>query len=211
MLLAIDTSTRLTSIALHDGHRILSEKTWHTGNYHTVELAPAVEDMLAESKIGPDDLTALAAAQGPGSFTGLRIGMAFAKGVASTCTLPLFGVPTLDIIAAAQPYVRGSLYAVLKAGRGRLSVGRYTWRAKRWRPRGDAFLAEPADLLRQITRSALLAGEVEMIELPPRSPITLAAPARSLRRAGWLAEIAWERYNAGERPQAAGVGVIYIH
>src|SRR5512135_1300914 len=120
MLLALDTSTRMVGLALFDGVQMLSESVWQSHDYHTVELAPAIEELLARADVKASDLTVLAVALGPGSFTGLRIGLALAKGLALANHIPLVGVPSLDILAAAQPQKQESLVAVLRAGRGRL-------------------------------------------------------------------------------------------
>src|SRR5512134_1144294 len=98
LLLAIDTSTLMAGVALYDGVHVLSEIIWHSPNHHTVELAPVVADVLKRSGIKAPDLKALGVATGPGSFTGLRIGMAFAKGLALAWRIPLVGIPTLDIL-----------------------------------------------------------------------------------------------------------------
>ena len=71
---------------------------------------------------------------GPGSFTGLRVGLALAKGLAMARGLPLVGIPTLDILAAAQPFMEMPLAATLRAGRGRLAVGWYRSNAGAWQP-----------------------------------------------------------------------------
>jgi tRNA threonylcarbamoyladenosine biosynthesis protein TsaB len=102
MLLGIDTATRFISLALHDGDRIAAESTWETANNHTIELAPAVRAMLARAGMGSQDLSAVAVALGPGSFTGLRIGLGFAKGLATTLAIPLLGIPTLVALARAS-------------------------------------------------------------------------------------------------------------
>ena len=69
----------------------------NTANHHTVELAPAVQGMLIRAGLESRQLTAVAVALGPGSFTGLRIGLGFAKGLATSLGLPLLGIPTLHI------------------------------------------------------------------------------------------------------------------
>ena len=125
MLLAVDTSTRTIGLALYDGVQVIGESVWRSYNHHTVELAPAVAEMLSRSGIDASGLQVLAVALGPGSFTGLRIGLALAKGMALVRHLPLVGIPTLDILAAAQPVMAITLAAVLKAGRGRLAVNWY--------------------------------------------------------------------------------------
>ena len=120
ILLAIDTSTRMVSLALYDGVQVLSESSWTSTDYHTVELAPAVAEAFGKANLTANDLNVLAVALGPGSFTGLRIGMALAKGLALARHLPMIGIPTLDILAAAQQIGQTQLAAVLRAGRRRV-------------------------------------------------------------------------------------------
>ena len=82
MLLAIDTSTAWISLALYDGNFIQYEATWQAQHHHTVALAPALAEMFQKTGLKGEDLTGLAVALGPGSFTSLRIGLAAAKGLA---------------------------------------------------------------------------------------------------------------------------------
>jgi tRNA threonylcarbamoyladenosine biosynthesis protein TsaB len=125
ILLAIDTSTRYIGLALFDGSQVLAEIIWNSTDHHTVELAPAVQDMLLRVHVTIQSIQAIGVAIGPGSFTGLRIGLAFAKGIALVQHIPLIGIPSLDILAAAQPPFRLPMAAALRAGRGRLAVGWY--------------------------------------------------------------------------------------
>src|ERR1700730_15028046 len=124
MLLAIDTATRILSLALHDGEQVRAETTWATRNQHTTELMPAIRQLLDRSQVSVTVLTILAVSHGPGSFNGLRIGVRAAKGLAMALNLPLLAIPTLDVIAAAQPgpsaSADDSLIAVVQAGRGRV-------------------------------------------------------------------------------------------
>jgi tRNA threonylcarbamoyladenosine biosynthesis protein TsaB len=218
MLLAIDTATKVMSIALHDGRAVLAEHTWHTANNHTVELAPAVYDMLEQCDVGVARLTALAVSIGPGSYSGLRVGVAMAKGLASARSLPLIGVSSLDTIAAGQPHYQGGLVVVVQAGRGRVTVGRYQWRKGRWSHRGEPTLMDWETLIASIDGTAYLAGEVDeqghlaLAEAAEQHvPVTLLPAAFRLRRAGFLAEEAWERLNTGkDRFDAASVAPIYI-
>ncbi len=99
LLLAIDTATRFAGLALYDGDIIRAEKYWLSHDNHSVELMPALVDMLAQQGFAPADLAAVGVTIGPGSFTGLRIGLSVAKGLALANRLVILGIPTLDVQA----------------------------------------------------------------------------------------------------------------
>ncbi len=213
MLVAFDTATRLISLALHDGQRILYEVTWHTAQHHTVELAPAIRQALEQGGLTPADLTAVAVAQGPGSFTGLRIGMGVAKGLATAQAIPLVAVPTLDILAEAIPPAETPLVAVIEAGRTRICAGRYRWDGAAWQPDGPPEILSWGALVERLATPVLVAGEVDDAgrEALAATPTTLAPAALNLRRAGFLAEIGWRRLRARQTDPVASVTPIYLH
>ncbi len=198
MLLAIDTATQMLSIALHDGAEVVYEQLWRTHNHHTVELAPAVEAALACVEGQP--LTAMAVATGPGTYSGLRVGVAFAKGLAVTFGVPLVGMTTLDILAAGQPSFQGSLVTIVAAGRGRIVASVYGQRSKRWKQRRPPESITWEALLASIEGQALFAGEIDAdgrgkleAACAAGAAFTLAPPPQRTRRAAWLAEEAWQR------------------
>ena len=123
MLLAVDTSTQWIGLALYGGAQVLNETVWRTQSHHTVELAPSLDTLFRRTGVRPEGLQALGVALGPGSFTSLRIGLAVVKGLALALHIPVVGIPTLDVLAAAQPVQELPLAAILQAGRGRLAVG----------------------------------------------------------------------------------------
>ncbi|MBN2305829.1 MAG: tRNA (adenosine(37)-N6)-threonylcarbamoyltransferase complex dimerization subunit type 1 TsaB [Anaerolineae bacterium] len=215
MLLAIDTATRWMSIALHDGQRVHYEATWHTTNNHTIELTPTIHRALIQVKVTPADLSAVAVAIGPGSFTGLRIGLGVAKGLALAQNLALVAVPTLDIVAAAVPVSDNSLLAVLQAGRGRICVQRYQRQDDTWTPAEPAAIITWAKLLDTVETDTLLAGEIndEAVKLLASTvlPIRVIPSAHTLRRAGFLADIAWMRVRAGAVDDPFSVTPSYLH
>ncbi len=86
--------------------RASCEQIWRSRHYHTTELVPAISELFARTRARKSDLTGLGVALGPGSFTGLRIGMGVCKGMALALRLPVAGVPSLDILAAGQPILR---------------------------------------------------------------------------------------------------------
>lgn len=215
MLLAIDTSTHYLNIALHNGQQLLAEHTWYSANQHSVELSPAIESMLAKSGVTPHDLTAIAIAQGPGSFTGLRIGMAVAKALAQALNIPLIPVKTFDILATATPYFRGSLYVAVQAGRGRVLVQRYRWTKSMWEAVEEPVNTDWASFLQTLDKAALITGEVDgagqgLIEQVGDS-VELAPSVQRLRRAGYLAEIALTRIADKDIPDPMMVVPLYLN
>jgi tRNA threonylcarbamoyladenosine biosynthesis protein TsaB len=203
-LLAIDTATPTISLALHDGQTLLGEHTWTGSENPTVDLAPAALELLARAGFTIHQLSALAVSIGPGTYADLRVGIAFAKGLAAGRGLPLVGVTTLDTIAAAQPHYQGSLIVTLRAGRGRIIVGRYQWKKGHWGSRGEPQLMDWPTLLASIDGTAYISGEIDEDGYAALNnaqtneiPVSLIPPAYRLRRAGFLAEEAWSRLNSG--------------
>ncbi len=214
MLLAIDTSTAQVGLALYDGNQIHAEMMWTTHRHHTTQLPPAIVDLLARSNIKMESLTALGVAIGPGSFTSLRVGLSLAKGIALARHLPILGIPTLDIIAAAQAPAPYPLIAVIQAGRKRLAVGEYENAEGGWKPRGEIRGATVDELAEQLHGQVLLAGELsaeERTRLVRKKNILLAPPIHSARRPSILADLAWKRLQNNECDDAAALAPIYLH
>jgi tRNA threonylcarbamoyladenosine biosynthesis protein TsaB len=216
VLLAIDTSTRNVGIAVYDGVQVLSETTWASQNYHTVELAPAIEETLSRAGQRAQNLTVLAVAIGPGSFTGLRIGLAVAKGIALACHLPIIGVPTLDIVAESQPVSAGiPLAAVLQAGRGRLAVGWYFVVDSHWQLKPPIEIMEAIKLTRLINEPTMVCGELNEEQQRTLARkyrnVILASPAQSVRRPSLLAELAWKRWQSGEVDDPITLSPTYLN
>ena len=217
MLLALDTATRMVSIALHDGHTLIAESSWRSKNNHTVELSPAVEAMMQQAEVTPADLQSIAVLRGPGSFTGLRIGMSFAKGLAfaSPSTVSLISIPTLDVVAAAQPHESDTLYALSQAGRSRFNAMCYHWGDDEWKAEGDPLLLTAQDLLKQLEPPVQVAGELDSVSrqlfASEGKGIILKGGAYELRRAGFLAELAICRLRAGDIDDPAMLTPLYLH
>lgn len=122
-MLAIDTSTEQAGLAIGDGSRMIA-RSWNAGRTQTTSILPVIADMFDEAGIGAGDLAAVGVATGPGTFTGLRVGLSIAKGFVLALDIPIVGVPTLAI--AAAPFEPGaSLVALLPAGRGRVAWQRF--------------------------------------------------------------------------------------
>lgn len=101
MLLAFDTATHAVTVALHDGSGVVSESTVVDALRHGELLAPGVKRVLDEVGVTPRELTRIAVGVGPGPFTGLRVGIMTARTMGAVLGIPVVGVCTLDVVAAA--------------------------------------------------------------------------------------------------------------
>ena len=100
LLIAFDTATPAVTVALHDGTHVLAETTTLDARRHGELLASSIDAVLAEAGAGRLDITAVAAGTGPGPYTGLRVGLVTARVLGSALGVPVYGVCTLDVIAA---------------------------------------------------------------------------------------------------------------
>ena len=215
MLLAIDTSTAQIGLALYDGATVPGEVVWQSRAHHTEQLAPALASLLERVGVAMDSIKAVGVAIGPGSFTSLRVGLAFVKGLTLARHLPLIGIPTLDIIAAAVPLSDRKLAAVLQAGRGRLAVGWYKPTENGWQVLGPATTMTAGELEKKIRKPVIICGELTAEDRQCLARkfknVILATPAQCVRRPGVLAETAWNRWQAGQTDAAASLAPIYLH
>lgn len=224
--LAIDTATDRAGVALHDGASVMAETQWTSRRRQTAELGQAIQAMLDSKGVVASDLAGIAVAGGPGSYTGLRVGMALAKGLALGCGLPLVAVPTMDILAApwSAPWSARSvpLWVVLAAGRGRLvaavyppdgadrAPGRSDTSPEEYETSRDRPATPPArvyTLDQLLTAACPPAWVVGELDAPARAALaeaglTVLPPAAGLRRAGWLAELGRARAVTAERDLA---------
>ena len=215
MLLALDTATQYASIALYDGENVVAELNWRSERRHTVELAPQVDNLLRLAGLAPADLTALGVSIGPGSYTGTRIALSYAKGVSLARDLPIIGVSTLDALAYPHLPARQPLCAMVAAGRGRYCWAVYAPNAESPRRLTDFGLNKLPELLPQIQSPMLFVGELSLedkarLAAEWGADATILSPARALRRAGALAELAWGRLQSGDVDDPISLSPIYL-
>ena len=211
LLLAIDTCTRRASIALRDRAVLRAEMTWECERQETALVAEKVQELLRSSRVEPGALGAVAVAIGPGSFTGVRCGLAIAKGIAVALDIPIVGVNAFDVIAYAQPQLKQPILALLEAGRSRLAVCPYDvmgsqmltgeWKIQTWQELRDG-----------IYEATWLCGDMpaDLIRLLESNTNARIAPAPlNMRRAGYLAELAYRRWQKGDVDDAMTLTAIY--
>jgi tRNA threonylcarbamoyladenosine biosynthesis protein TsaB len=119
-ILALDTSTLAATMALTEDHKVLAESNLPPGRTHSTTLLPEIRRMLKEHTLDVRDVDLFAVGLGPGSFTGLRIGLAAAKGLAWAAGKPLVGVPTLDALARNHPPAQTRICPLLDARKGQV-------------------------------------------------------------------------------------------
>ena len=120
LILAFETSAKACSVAVHDGQKLLGESFQNTGLTHSQTLMTMAEDLLENCGKAASDVTHLAVAAGPGSFTGVRIGVAAAKGWAWGAELPVYGVSTLESMALSLGAWNGHVCACMDARRNQV-------------------------------------------------------------------------------------------
>ena len=214
MLLAIDTSTQLAGVSLYDGS-VRAELAWVAGRSHSVQLLPQIEHLLEllGSEVGA--LTAIAAARGPGSFTGVRVGLAVAQGLAFALNLPAYGVCSLDILAGGQETSALPVRPLLDVGRGRFATALYERQNGRLERIGEIAGVQLEDLPDLMDRPSLLCGELDSATRQRLRGIlgervAIASPAASLRRPAVLAQLGWERYLSGPPGEPAALEPLYL-
>lgn len=114
IVLGLDTCLTACSVAVRDGDRVLAHACEVMARGHQERLAPMAERVMAEAGLAFADLDRIGVTVGPGSFTGLRVGLAFAKGLASALDIPLVGVGALEALAAEAD---GLVFAAIDARR----------------------------------------------------------------------------------------------
>ena len=209
-LLAIDTSTEQAGLALFDGEAMI-ELSWPAGRTQTVSVLPRIHEMLAAQGIMLKDVGAVGIAQGPGTFTGLRVGLSIAKGLAIVPGRSLVAVDTL--LVTATPFVVAGLstLAVLPAGRRRLVWAEFEPGTPPAPPRNTT-LHELLDHLAS-RPPIVVAGEL----LPDQRAAMgdagwpVVSGASGARRPGVLAEIAWDRWRAGDVVDPVTIEPLYLH
>ncbi|MFP7736953.1 tRNA (adenosine(37)-N6)-threonylcarbamoyltransferase complex dimerization subunit type 1 TsaB [Priestia aryabhattai] len=126
-MLAIDTSNFVMGVAVVEENKVVGEIITNLKKNHSVRVMNAVESLLKDCDIAPSELDRIVVAHGPGSYTGVRIGVTIAKTLAWTLNIPLIGVSSLEALAANGRYFDGYIAPLFDARRQQLYTGLYKW------------------------------------------------------------------------------------
>jgi tRNA threonylcarbamoyladenosine biosynthesis protein TsaB len=169
-VLAIDTSNQALGVALYDEDKVIGEYITNVKKNHSVRIMPAIQMLMRDCERSPKDLTKIVVAQGPGSYTGLRIGVTIAKTLAWSLHLPLVGISSLEILAAgAGRYFNGAVAPIFDARRGQVYSGLYRYQnGELVTIQNDALvmMKEWAEKLKSIEKQILFIGNDLLIHRP---------------------------------------------
>ena len=214
IVLAADTSTAINTVAICSGEVVLAESIVDAGRRHSERLLETIQWLLAEATLSLSDIEILAISTGPGSFTGLRVGVATFKGLAAGLRLPLVGVPTLDAMSRLLPIPDATVCPVLDARMKEVFAAAYTYSGPDRRKivedkvcAIEAFvelLPAPAWFLGQ--GATLYASRIRNV-----MPEARFAPAtHNMPRAAAVASEAVTRLDEGDPGDAARVAPVYL-
>ncbi len=196
LLLALDTATPAVTVAVHDGERVLAESLEVDARRHGELVAPGIARVLLDAGATARDLTHVAVGVGPGPFTGLRVGLVTARVLSATLGIPLHGVCTLDVLAAAVT-IDGPFMVATDARRREVYVAAYDSPDTRTT---DPAVLRPADIEPGL-RARPCAGEGPRL-YPDELPNGIEP---QLPRAGTLAAVVRRRIDLG------GAGLLPAH
>lgn len=126
-VLAIDTSSMVATCAIMDDEKLIGEYILNHKKTHSQKIMPMIEEILSSCELKPEDIDLYGVAKGPGSFTGLRIGIATIKALAHVNNKPVVGVSTLDALAFNIPFGEGVIVPIMDAKRDRVFTAMYKW------------------------------------------------------------------------------------
>lgn len=177
--LAIETSTRIGSVALVEGGQVVSEDQFPHGLQHAAEMIPRIDRLCRDLGWTPRDLAELYVSAGPGSFTGLRIGITLAKTLAFATGAKIVAVPTVRVLAQNAPAEAKELIIVLDAKRQQIFTSRLRRLSGQWEEQEPAHLDDLQSMLSRAVRPVHLLGEGIPFHkqfIPPDDPGIIVMP-----------------------------------
>ena len=217
LILAFETSAKAASVALLENGKLLGESYQNTGLTHSQTLMVMAEDMLKQCGKTVDDVTAVAVAEGPGSFTGVRIGVAAAKGFAWGKSIPCYGVSTLEAMAESLGVYQGYVCPVMDARRSQVyNALFYVNQGTVERIRDDRAIAlsDLAEELKTLDGPIFLVGDGSDLTFRTLSGeisnLILPTEHRKHQRATGVAILAVKKAEAGEAGDGAALQPNYL-
>lgn len=215
MILAFDTTTDWLTIAVGEPHEIIAEINESAPRAHLNRLMPGIDKVLKEAKIKPQDINQIAVGIGPGSFTGTRIAVSTARGLAQAIGCPLVGISTLDVLAMRSSSKSEVVYPILDARRRELYTAGYGEGGRRFT---EYLVLKPEELAEKLSdagQQVVLTGDgltqySEVFEAALGASLRLAKPLLWMPDASVLIELAREKIDKKQIEPYLKVLPIYI-
>lgn len=208
-ILALETATRRATACLLEGERVIASRTSEDPRTHAEHIIQLIDELALEAGVPKASLDLIACGLGPGSFTGVRIALATAKGIALALERPLVGVSSLRAMAAGVSEAR-SVMALIDAKKGEIFVASYD-------PRGEEILAPchvsraalPALAEAHLASSGIIVGEVAS-ELGLPETAIVRGPSTDLPHAALVGKLAYARALLGEVDSLDALEPLYV-
>lgn len=214
-ILGIETATAVNSIAIIDENTILSEHTINPVESHNRHLLENIDHSLKTANLSIRDIDAVAVSVGPGSFTGIRIGISTAKSLAWASNIPLVGIPTLDALASRLPFTDHHICPILDARKRELYCALYKAKKGTIIRQTEYLVLSPETLVKRILEPTIFLGSGWIVygkELQERlkgkaieAPLSFHAP-----RGSNIALLALEKIAGGQKDDPVTLKPIYV-
>jgi tRNA threonylcarbamoyladenosine biosynthesis protein TsaB len=216
-ILGIDTSTSCGSLGIIDDDEVVAEYTLLRDETHSARLVPAIQALLKEARLGLDEIDGMAVSLGPGSFTGLRVGLSAVKGLALAAERPVVGVPTLDALASNLPFTPCVICPILDARKGEVYTALYKYGESGRIEQLTPYQVLPPPLLLEkipLQDTIFLGDGVEayggLFEERLGTQALFAPPHLRFLRGSTVAEIGLQRFKQGEQDDISLLVPIYV-
>jgi tRNA threonylcarbamoyladenosine biosynthesis protein TsaB len=216
--LTMDTTTKVTALALAEKGKLVAEGFLHTHKTHSERLIPMLDQLLRAAAWKLSDLNFIGVVRGPGSFTGIRIGIATAQGIAQVCKLPLVGVLSLDSLAWAGFGSPEEIVPILDARKNEWYTARYQWSELEQCPivKVNPCAVEPSHWLEELgklERKILFVGDAvlrysDLIQERLGQQAVILPDYQALPRGAYTVQSVWKKWEQNQ--QGENVEPFYI-